>query len=358
MIVPLKTYFLSVTLLLIHSLCSFGLAHSIMTFPEPYTRDNCKGGVCEACPHIYSTTPLTNTESSPELTWKRGQNVTIVWARNNHGGGFVRLAFVPVSKRTDISAHEQFAFYYGCWEQNIFPCSGSLCESDKTHRAFRAFTTVPTVIPNGVYLLAQIWYGGLKWTRHHGAFSDYASCSFVRIEGGEPLQPAFRPVFEPGNVGEFESTPPGKCLTSAVKVGECLTGCDDVASFFAVPYEFDNGRIPPPLTPRLYGALPSMPTSAPNPGTDSGKSGPRTPHTRGSSEKSGRVCKRGYCCPKSCGECGGRGCGLRPGGLDACCIHRIKASGRRCSQHRPPCIRSHSWVYWCFFCNVCVWLVK
>jgi len=38
-----------------------------------------------------------------------------------------------------------------------------------------------------------------------------------------------------------------------------------------------------------------------------------------------------FCCGKSCGTCGGRGCQNRPGGERACCLADIKASGRKCN---------------------------
>lgn len=313
-------------------------AHSYMTYPEPYTRNNCKGGLCQACPDIRYRTRLSNSETSPEITWRRGQNITVVWARNNHGGGFVRLAFVPVSKRKDIDAHSSFAFYYGCWEQNIFPCSGSLCGSDKSRRAYRAFTTVPPVIPDGVYILAQVWYGGLKYTRLRGTFSNYASCAYVRIRGGLPLQPAFQPVYVPGVLGEFESSPPGECLTSAVKVGECLTGCDHVASFFALPFEFADGRSPPALTPALYGQPVPTPEQASDPKVLPDVASPDDGLDGGSTNNVGRICKHGYCCPIQCGSCGGKGCAHRPGGINSCCTSKIRASGRSCRRYDPPCM--------------------
>jgi len=33
--------------------------------------------------------------------------------------------------------------------------------------------------------------------------------------------------------------------------------------------------------------------------------------------------KRSHCCPESCGECGGEGCGSRPGGAGQCCVGHI-----------------------------------
>lgn len=38
-----------------------------------------------------------------------------------------------------------------------------------------------------------------------------------------------------------------------------------------------------------------------------------------------------FCCGRSCGSCGGRGCQNRPGGGNSCCTNQITQSGRRCS---------------------------
>ena len=44
------------------------------------------------------------------------------------------------------------------------------------------------------------------------------------------------------------------------------------------------------------------------------------------------------CCPKQCGQCGGKGCELRPGGRDRCCALAILANGTHCTAlKRPPC---------------------
>ena len=41
------------------------------------------------------------------------------------------------------------------------------------------------------------------------------------------------------------------------------------------------------------------------------------------------------CCPKSCGQCGGKGCSKRPGGSKMCCAIHITSS---CLMHfKPPC---------------------
>ncbi|MEZ4431462.1 MAG: hypothetical protein R3F65_03555 [bacterium] len=44
------------------------------------------------------------------------------------------------------------------------------------------------------------------------------------------------------------------------------------------------------------------------------------------------------CCAAACGECGGAGCGARPGGAAACCAGPIGESGRSCAFAAAPCI--------------------
>eukprot|EP00040_Diaphanoeca_grandis_P014612 m.74242 g.74242 ORF g.74242 m.74242 type:complete len:604 (+) comp24640_c0_seq2:80-1891(+) len=43
------------------------------------------------------------------------------------------------------------------------------------------------------------------------------------------------------------------------------------------------------------------------------------------------------CCTKSCGHCGGPGCGKLPGGAQDCCSDPIEQSGRHCATADPPC---------------------
>eukprot|EP01045_Picozoa_sp_COSAG04_P015928 COSAG04_NODE_1295_length_7328_cov_9.809241_6_plen_154_part_00 len=45
----------------------------------------------------------------------------------------------------------------------------------------------------------------------------------------------------------------------------------------------------------------------------------------------------GVCCARSCGRCGGHGCGALPGGSAHCCGGAIKAAHRSCATHDPPC---------------------
>ena len=45
-----------------------------------------------------------------------------------------------------------------------------------------------------------------------------------------------------------------------------------------------------------------------------------------------------YCCPPSCGQCGGRGCAERPGGASSCCSDAASVRKRSCTVAEPPCV--------------------
>ena len=52
----------------------------------------------------------------------------------------------------------------------------------------------------------------------------------------------------------------------------------------------------------------------------------------------GGILNGDVCCPASCGQCGGTGCGGLPGGADECCTSRIRESNRSCAHFEPPCV--------------------
>lgn len=202
--------------------------HSYLIRPAPISWW-CKG--CLSCRNVEeSKLSLLNIDK----TWKRGEIVEIKWVKNNHNGGFVRLSIVPLERIYDSVAHRKFAFYYGCWEQGLFLCGKHpKCGSDTRGMAFQRNVSVPNVIPDGVYVFAFMWFGGIHYERKHGRFAHFTSCSIIKVKGGLPLQKKYKKLFQPGNVGKFESN--GLCLTSTAIEGQCLKGCTQVSSFYSIP---------------------------------------------------------------------------------------------------------------------------
>ena len=53
--------------------------------------------------------------------------------------------------------------------------------------------------------------------------------------------------------------------------------------------------------------------------------------------------KRGACCPRACGTCGGSGCDSRSGGREACCASSVIDRNHSCLAHAPPCMLGQPW---------------
>ncbi len=50
------------------------------------------------------------------------------------------------------------------------------------------------------------------------------------------------------------------------------------------------------------------------------------------------IIKDNICCSPECGECGGQGCGSRPGGGSDCCGGPIVSKGLSCEDNVAPCV--------------------
>lgn len=206
-------------------------------------------------------------EAHPTAVWARGESVEIRWARNNHEGGFVRLALVPLEYRDNPEMHKKYAFHFQCFRSDPFTCKTKaerLIDGwfDEKNVAYKTHVKVPRHIPNGIYVLGWVWYGGLHsdmpWTSYYG---DYYSCAYVRIHGGGPLSWSHQPTWWPGRSSLF----PNVCETSANKIGQCPEEpCVDRPRELRVPAEFESGAMPPRLWRDMYPAVDNQ-TDAPAP---------------------------------------------------------------------------------------------
>lgn len=324
-------------------------SHSFLLEPKAYNNNyendffpnGCKPFQCPACPNIKSVRSKNmNLPERPEVTWKRGQRVTVRWAKNNHRGGFIRLAIVPVDKMFDHGYQRRLAFYYGCWQQNHHKCDREPCGADKKNGVLKTEIDVPKCVPDGIYSFSWVWFGGIDFTSKKSKFADYYSCSFIEIRGGAALADTCQPYFNagPGNdvpntckVGNFE---PGTC-TQQVQ-------CTDGDVFNGIPLAFQNENKPLPITKDLF--VPPFPDFPPGPpdATSPPPSPSGTPSAPSSSPVSKNpslkpICNGEYCCPGSCGACGGVGCSTRPGGPQDCCVGNIIDAKRYCERDFPPC---------------------
>lgn len=242
------------------------VGHSFMSVPLPMSRmHGCRlgsstlsgngpqSGRLGKCPG-----PCPNSDfrpesnpSNPAAVYRRGSTYEVRWTRNNHEGGFVRWALVPVAQKDNKHAHEKFAFHWSCWNINRFQCSPMErqrdCQYDRNNHAFRDYLRIPANLPNGDYVLGWSWYGGgRKGGRSH--FGDYFDCSYVRVEGGRNLEPMHVPTLA-GRGCWATVNRPGICKSEPCWPLRKVT--------FKRPAEFD-GRVPPPIYASSFGAPSSV----------------------------------------------------------------------------------------------------
>lgn len=125
-------------------------------------------------------------------------------------GGMFRLSLVPLKRRFSSWAHDKNAFLYSCWDAGMVNCpsrSSHACGTDQRGKRYQQWVRLPTVFPDGDYILGYTWWGG-SWQQ-----GDYYSCARIRVRGGQ-LTASHQPAFTRSSRG-------GKCWSSATKIGQC-----------------------------------------------------------------------------------------------------------------------------------------
>jgi len=164
----------SVPIILVLITSPIASGHTNIGYPKPYNKwacDQSRSWCFNApCPPIYKTGPnaAINSPKNPSAVWKRGQEVSIVWHKNNHNGGFYRRSLVPVNKMFDHKWHKLTAFDYGCWSQGKFQCNNCplqkhhkkcsyswYCGGDKTGKAYKNKVVIPPVFPGKFIIHAK-----------------------------------------------------------------------------------------------------------------------------------------------------------------------------------------------------------
>lgn len=187
----------------------------------------------------------------------------------------MRHTLVPVSQMMNKQAHARNAFHYACWGANPVAAKPSELGTDKfgfslvggdgkLHNLPKSYyitkVTIPPVVPDGVYVLGWVWYGGMGGTIEQnlpqsphttGLFADYWSCSFVRIEGGSALQASYKPVF----VNDMERYWKDGCMAANDRPGVCVYEPCRVPGKIQKPAEFKDGKGPSLLTIANFGNL-------------------------------------------------------------------------------------------------------
>jgi len=244
-------------LLIVGSLCLISLTlqvrettgHSFMLSPKgdykSYNKPECRiGGPPHApddnCPGpCIRKTSFQYDKNEEPTQYKRGQVVSMVWARNNHQGGFVRFSLVPKRDRMRKKVHDRMTFRYACFDSDIHKCKAAECGTDKESRAQRTNVEIPTCYPDGEYILGWAWYGGTLGTK--SIYGDYYGCSSVVIRGG-PTTSSYKPKFVPGENLDGSTT----CPAATNRLGQCpREPCDGHVRKDRLPYQFDENRAPP-----------------------------------------------------------------------------------------------------------------
>lgn len=110
---------------------------------------------------------------------------------------------------------------------------------------------------DGDYLLGWVWFGGtgtpVKSNRpqkpwDYGFFSDYWSCSFVRIKGGAPLRKTCSPTFN-NDMKQFSKQ---GCMAGNDSPGICTYEPCRTTGKYQKPRPFKSGK-PPVLHSWYYG---------------------------------------------------------------------------------------------------------
>jgi len=136
------------------------LGHSYLT--NPTSRSNqkesttgCRGSNCLGpCDR-----PLASATRAP-ITIARGASISVQWPRNNHAGGFIRLAWAPTSQSDSHAAFDAGVQQISCHEVGgcrpdsaSDPNGGDSGPADGSSRACTVSINVPTHLADGAYTL-------------------------------------------------------------------------------------------------------------------------------------------------------------------------------------------------------------
>lgn len=223
--------------------------------PPHAPNDSCPG------PCISLESWQHDSKAKPVKTFKRGEKYKMVWTRNNHNGGFVRFSIVPIHQRMNHNAHNMLAFRYACFDSDQSNCNykpSSFCGTDGRRTVFRTRITIPTIYPDGDYVLGWAWFGGIM--RNSSYFGDYWSCTYITIRGGDSETETYPRIFIPGEnlPSKWRNTDPS-CLSTVDNVGICLEEpCLGREPKYMVPAHFQEGFPSSPISSMWLGHLPTL----------------------------------------------------------------------------------------------------
>lgn len=231
--------------------------HQSISFPYPVS----KTLVCAIRPDIFCPGPCPRsnlrkdmTPNNPAIVVKRGQWIRVQVMKNNHRGGFNRWSLVHVRDINNKNRHQRNTFLFTCGDNSLSSCQRDLrsrdCRFDDKNQQYRPVIQIPSIVPDGVYVLGWAWYGGLTRTAFGGDFGDYYDCFYLEIRGGS-MSRVHYPAFVAGASDTKEN---GRCRATVNRLGACWKEpCPGGGrqGTYLLPFELD-GRVLSPLTPAHY----------------------------------------------------------------------------------------------------------
>jgi len=170
---------------LILGLLSGALGHSYLT--KPTSRSNQKDSTtgCRG-PNCLGPCDVSRSKAStPAVTIQRGATINLQWPRNNHAGGFIRIAWAQTANsdsHASFDANVQTIFCHergGCKPDSASdPNGGDSAPADGSFQPCQSTITVPPHLTDGTWTLQWAWFGGAF------ALGDYYSCVDYVISGG------------------------------------------------------------------------------------------------------------------------------------------------------------------------------
>lgn len=165
-----------------------------------------------------------------KITVKRGETIPIKWLRQNHPGGFVRIAFTSFDQSDNNGAFDSNAVKYVCYETNCRQSEHNPMLGENNgpgSQECSTSVTIPDNIPDGKLTLQWIWFGGgVLFADNKASFANYVSCSDLIIQGGASYQShQIKSTFQGGDA---VTSDPQQCrYWSTNSVFGCPNGAED-----------------------------------------------------------------------------------------------------------------------------------
>lgn len=184
-------------------------SHTYLLRPTSRYRDLCMpalGGNGNCCASKPSSSSVTTT-------YQRGQSVRTEWGRNNHLGGFIQYAIVPLadSDRPGIFERPENVFVYHCYASspNCVGAGGNFFAGDPGGTGYNGIhcymnIPIPDHLPDGHYTFRWRWFaGGDSYDIRDWGLVDFVGCHDFRISGGPLNQKPSCPLFIGGDAADW-----------------------------------------------------------------------------------------------------------------------------------------------------------